>query len=118
MKINPLVIALAMTAFVSPAFAGYGAIAYSQGSNAYGQSWNFQTRWEAEERAMSECSYRGYGCKVVMWFRNACGALALAPGGGYGAAWGNSKYVAQQKAMNACYGDNQSCDLEISFCTD
>ena len=117
MRINSFVVAIAMTTFASPAFAGYGAIAFSQSSKAYGHSWNYQTRWDAEQRAINECSTRGYGCKAVMWFRNACGALALAPRGGYGAAWDTNKYVAQQKAMTECYNHNNSCYIQLSFCT-
>ena len=117
MEIHYLVVAFALTSLASPAFAGYGAIAYSQNSRAHGQSWNYPTRWEAEQRAINECSTRGYGCKAVMWFRSACGALAVSGRGGYGAGWDTSKYVAEQKAMAECYRHNNSCYIELSHCT-
>ena len=51
----------------------HGAIAFSEETGAVGYSYDHPTRDAAETKALEEC---GPGCKVVQWFRNACGALA------------------------------------------
>jgi len=117
MIIKFAVIAIGFSFITTPALAGFGAIAFSQDSGAYGSSWNYQTRWEAEQRAMKECSMHGYGCKVVMWTRNACAALATSPDDGYGSSWAETKYMAENKALNTCYKYNKSCSILTSFCT-
>ena len=86
-----------------PALAGFNAISYSQDTGASGSSWNYQTRSEAEQRAQQECSKHGRGCKAVLWFRNACGALATSTGNAYGASWAESEKLAKYKAINRCH---------------
>ena len=111
-------LAIGFSLITSPAFAGYAAIAFSMETGAYGSSWNYETRWEAEERALDECDEFGPGCEVVNWTRNACTALATSPDDGYGAAWGATEFKAEIKALDACYESNDSCSIRVSFCTD
>ena len=100
------------------ALAGYyGAIAFSQDSGANGRSWNFETKWQAKNRALRECSKHGRGCKVVLWFRNACGALAISPGNGYGASWDSDEYAARRSALRTCYKYNDTCSIKASYCS-
>jgi serine/threonine-protein kinase len=80
----------------------FGAIAYSTTSGAYGYSYDYPTRSEAEARAISECRTRGSGCEVVIWYRNACGALATAPNGARGWAWAATRKKAQNSALEYC----------------
>lgn len=49
--------ALCLAAPVSHAFA-WGCIAVSDSGNAYGYSYSFDKRGEAEDRALNECSAR------------------------------------------------------------
>lgn len=80
----------------------YGAIAYSKSTGAYGYSGDYPTRAIAEERALSECRARGSGCEVVIWFRNACAALATAGNGARGWAWSPTKAKAERSALEYC----------------
>ena len=62
----------------------YGAIAYSSSTGRYGHSYDFGSRSEAEDYARSKC---GSGdCAIKVWFKNACGALAVGRRGGTGGA--------------------------------
>ncbi len=80
----------------------YGAIAYSKSTGAYGYSGDYPTRAIAEERALSECRARGSGCEVVIWFRNACAALATAGNGARGWAWAPTRAKAEGSALDYC----------------
>jgi serine/threonine-protein kinase len=80
----------------------YGAIAYSQSDRRWGYSYNWDSRYEAEQRALQECSAKGRACKVVTWFKNNCGALANGSNGAYGYAWGPNKEAAIRKATRYC----------------
>ncbi len=78
------VLALAFCSTPAAARDYYGAIAFSQGSGADGYSTNYSTQGGAQAKALQEC---GGGCKVILWFKNACGALAVGKGNGYGSGW-------------------------------
>ena len=60
----------------------YGSIAYSQQSGSYGWSIDAYSQADAENSAMNECYRRAGDCKIVMSFRNACGAVAVGEDGG------------------------------------
>lgn len=96
----------------------FAAISYSQDTGSWGTAWNYKNKLEAEQSALRECSKYGSGCEVVMWTRNACAALATSPGGGYGSAWAESKYLAERKALNLCNKSNQSCSIQTTVCND
>jgi hypothetical protein len=96
----------------------YGAIAYSEADNAWGYSRNYSNREEAEQRALDECAARGSGCRVLVWFVNACGALAVANNGAYGSGWGSSLNRAYYEARKVCEKHGGSdCDIKCSVCT-
>jgi serine/threonine-protein kinase len=112
---------LSLATFVSLACAStnaaaqnYGAIAFSQSSGAVGFSYNFRRRDIAEERALEEC---GGGCRVVTWFRNACGALATGNGNGYGSGWASSRGSAERIALNKCAANTRNCRVIRWACT-
>lgn len=109
----------AISLFSTPALAQdyYGAIAYSQDTDAHGWSYDYPTRAEAEARAMSECAQYGRGCEVTTWFRNACGALAVGSNRGWGASWGEDQYAAQAEAMSICRRHDKGCDVVRWACT-
>lgn len=64
----------------------FGAISFSQSTRANGYSYDYKTKEAAQRAANIQCeSYSGTGdCKSVIWFKNACGALATDPNGAYG----------------------------------
>ncbi len=88
----------------------YGAIAYSPSNGARGWSYDYATRGAAEQRAQSECAQHGSGCKVILWFRNACGALAIGSNG-YGSGWGSDEGLADQWAIKTCSQHTSNCKV-------
>ncbi|KST61880.1 hypothetical protein BC008_07350 [Mastigocoleus testarum BC008] len=97
----------------------YGAIAYSEASGSHGFSYDYSNRSAAGVRAMRECENgSGYGdCKVLIWFRNACGALAKAPSGAYGSGWGADRSTAERYAIETCNQHGQKCRVVRWVCT-
>ena len=105
----PLVLASA------PAFAdNFGAIAFSQDNGANGYSYDLGSREEAEERALQEC---GRHCKVVIWFKNACAALATGEGNAYGTGWASERHEAESIAMSKCHENGHGCSVARWACT-
>ncbi|HGY5554687.1 MAG: DUF4189 domain-containing protein [Prochlorococcus sp.] len=92
-------------------------MAFSQDTGASGSAWNYEAKWQAENRSLRECSKHGRGCKVVLWFRNACGALATSPGNGYGTQWNSGEYGARSGALRECRKYNRTCSIKTSFCS-
>ena len=111
-----LALSIVPIAYAQP---NYGAISYSEGTREHGFSFDFQSRGEAEARALSECEQAaGSGdCYVLIWFRNACGALAESPGGGFGSGWGSERAVAEQYALESCNEFGQQCTISQWVCT-
>jgi hypothetical protein len=95
----------------------FGAISYSNTTGAYGYSYDYPSRGQAEERSLNECAARGTGCKVVLWFRNACGALATGTNYGYGFAWATSRGEAEQVALRYCRKYTNNCKIAVWTCT-
>ena len=94
----------------------YGAIAYSPSDGARGWSFDYSSRAAAEQRAVSECSQHGRGCKVILWFRNACGALAIGSNG-YGSGWGTDESIADRYALETCAKYTSNCSVVRRVCT-
>jgi len=97
----------------------FGAIAYSQANRDVGWSYDHSSQSAAENSAYNEC--RGVtgarDCEVVIWFRNACGALAIAPDGAYGSGWGEDQATAERKALQSCDQYAYGCEVERWVCT-
>ncbi len=92
----------------------YGAIAYSPSTHLYGYSYDHEYRSAAEDAAMNYC---GQGdCSVAIWFRNACGALAIGSSG-YGSGWGSNRSRAEAEALNSCRGYSDNCQIQQWVCT-
>jgi len=101
---------------VGAAMAGdkYGAIA-TGANGAYGYSYNYDTREDAENAALYEC---GGTCSVQVWFANACGAVAKGDGA-TGWAWNANKTAAQNNAVASCYDyGGSNCQIVAWACTD
>jgi hypothetical protein len=95
----------------------YGAIAYSPQSGAYGYSYDYNSRADAENVAINNCRQHGTGCEIAIWFRNACGAVATGRNGGWGSAWANSRAAAENMAINYCSNYTTNCSVLVWSCT-
>ena len=101
---------------VMPAEDIYGSLASGDRGGAsfgYGDS-----RASARSRAVTRCGNlaEGTNCREVLWFRNACGALARSADDRQdGVAWGTSRNDAHTKAIAACHAaGGQTCRVATS----
>ncbi len=102
-------------ALAGPAAAdNYGAIAYSPSTGANGYSYNYGSQGAAESSAMSRCN--AMDCKIVIWFRDACGALAVGSSG-YGSSWATTRASAEQGAIAECGKFTGGCATAAWACT-
>jgi len=109
-------VVLAVVPHVAAAQELFGAIAYSDNAHKYGWANNYPTRDGATKAALDGCAKNGPDCRVVLWFRNACGALVTGPDS-HGAAWAESRKAAISKAAKLCAERSEACKLTRSFCT-
>lgn len=96
----------------------FGAIAISPSSKAMGWSFNYNSKWKANQVALNKCRKYASDCKIGVWFRNACGAIAVGANGGWGAHWGNSVKSAKWKAKKTCRKYDSYCQVKRWVCTD
>jgi len=94
--------------------AAYAAIAFSQTSGAAGYWYGAASEGAAEDRALGQC---GSGCSVVIWTRDACAALAVGAGNGYGSYWSTSRSGAINGAINECAARTSGCRLNTIVCS-
>ena len=99
----------------------HGAIAFSQeadGGYAWGIAWSFDSPAGAVAEATDQCrEYGGTGCEEAGWFENACGALAIGDGNGYGTGWGDTLAEAERDALRECRAANADCRVEVARCS-
>jgi len=95
----------------------FGAIAYSQSTRSHGYSYDYGSRAAAEQRAFNECARYGGGCRIAVWFRNACGALAVGGDGGWGTGWHRTRRGAEANAIDKCSGVSYACRVTRWVCT-
>lgn len=94
----------------------FGAIAYSNRTKAHGWAKDFASRAAAEKAALASCAKHADDCTAVLWFKNACGALATGPkGSGWG--WAETQSLADSGAMNACAKHSTACTVKRRVCT-
>ncbi len=89
----------------------WGSIFFSTSNLANGYSYRQPSREDAEDAAFETCSSGADDCEKAVSFRNACGALAVGRGNGWGASWGSEKSSAQRKAMNICRQNTSGCRI-------
>ena len=96
----------------------YGAIAFSPSTSAHGYSFDYANRAAAEKRAINECEKDGGSgdCKAILWFHNACGALAVGDNA-YGSGWGTDIRYASQYAVESCEKFTDNCKVVRWVCT-
>jgi hypothetical protein len=106
--------ALAMQAAPASARDYYGAIAFSVENGALGWAYDYGSRSEAENEATSKC---GDSCSAVLWFRNACGAIATSSDHSYGTGWATERGEAEAIAMRGCRQHANDCSVSRWVCT-
>jgi serine/threonine-protein kinase len=94
----------------------YGAIAYSPSTGAHGWAYDYGSRAAAEQVALSNCGQHADDCVVPIWFRNACGALAVGADG-YGSGWGSNRNLAERYALQSCRKYTSGCWIKRWACT-
>ena len=98
----------------------HGSIAFSQdddGAYAWGIAWSFDSSAAAEAEALGQCrEYGGTRCAEAGWFQEACGALAIGDGNGYGTGWGATTGEAERDALAQCRVSNEDCRIEVARC--
>lgn len=103
-----------------PAWANrWGAIATDAQTGQAGTIEGQQSKAKAEQAALAICAMRGAkGCKVVLAFRNECGAAVLG-GGHLSVAGGATQQEAEQTTMAMCNerGNGAACTVVYSKCS-
>jgi hypothetical protein len=92
----------------------FGAIAFSTSNGAAGVSYDYSSGFDAQAIAIQRC---GNDCTVVLTFTNACGALAVGAGRGYGTAWASNRQEAESIAMSYCSSNTTGCGPTLWACT-
>lgn len=95
----------------------YGSIAFSQETGVFGYSFNWPSKSAAQRRALKYCKPRAWDCKIVVNFYNACGALAVGDGNGYGVGWAETRRQAERTAMANCRAYTSDCYIKQSVCS-
>jgi serine/threonine-protein kinase len=111
-----LILVLLLCPAVAVAAEYFGAIAYSQGKRAHGWGKDYPSRQQAEKAALANCAKYAEDCSVVVWFKNACGALSLGPKGA-GWAWAHKQSDADRAATRACAQHSNACTVTQRMCT-
>ena len=103
---------LSLFATVPPAHAAdsFGAIAYSPATQAVGWSYSYSTRSGAEQKALSGCTPHARDCRIAIWFKNACGAVAVGANG-WGSGWAATSTGAKNKAVHVCSRHTRNCQV-------
>jgi serine/threonine protein kinase, bacterial len=92
----------------------WGALAYSDSTGRYGFAYDYITQAEAINSAVERCKARD--CRGVVWFRNGCGAFAKG-NGAYGWGIGDTRAVAEAKALAECRKRGGGCSIIQWACT-
>jgi hypothetical protein len=81
----------------------YSALAYSPSTQITGLGGNPSYLPFAEDEALGACLSRGgTDCKVVLWWKDGWGALAVGTNGAWGTDWDADEEGAAYKALQAC----------------
>ena len=95
----------------------YGAIAYSAKDKGAGWSYGWNSESKAEQVALDNCSKHGSQCKVIVWYRDSCGAVVT---DGDIVTWGqaSAKRTASQSALDKCIkAGGKKCAVETAQCS-
>ncbi|HXP75651.1 MAG TPA: DUF4189 domain-containing protein [Stellaceae bacterium] len=95
----------------------YGAIAYGADSAAVGWSYDYETKRDAERRALTDCAKHGDDCKLVVSLFNSCGAVAAGDNKRFAVGQAPKSEDAQSSALAACtrHGGTK-CEIQAWSC--
>ncbi|WP_158505995.1 protein kinase domain-containing protein [Picosynechococcus sp. NKBG15041c] len=96
----------------------FGAIAFSEATGEYGYVIDVASQAEAEQAAVDDCEFfaESGDCQALVWFQNACGAIAMGPEA-YGSGWGADVATAEAAAVDVCSDFGSGCEVVDSICT-
>ena len=94
----------------------FGALAYSPSTGAHGWSKDHASQKAAQRAALKGCSRHAKDCRPLVWFKNACGALAVSAKA-YGWGWGTTQALADAEALKACGKHATGCKVTQQVCT-
>ena len=116
LRVSQLLLLAALVPCTASAQDYYGAIAYSADTKAHGWAKDYPARAAAEKAALDGCAKHADDCSPVLWFKNACGALATGPKGS-GWAWAAAQEAADRAALRACAQRSSACTVKQRVCT-
>jgi serine/threonine-protein kinase len=100
-------------------FSTYAAVAFSSSTGSYGYAWNYGTRGEAEQAALSRCT--ASDGRIVGWVQGGWLVLAIGENNLYGVGWeygdGATNTVAEQRAINECHSRGDNVRTLICLCS-
>jgi len=103
---------------ISTGGSEWGAIAISPSTYAWGDSYSYRTRAQAERRAMSECTSNASDCVIASTFYRQCAAVATRDGGNWASGLGSSVEQSARDALGACgRGGHSDCQILAVTCT-
>ena len=97
--------------------AEFGAIAYSNTTGSYGYSHNYATRGQAERVAQANCLAYARDCRVIVYFYNACAALAVGNSFGYGYGYAPGPKQSRSIALANCRVNDRGCQVVRTVCS-
>lgn len=97
--------------------AEFGAISYSPRTGSYGYSHNYATRGQAEGVAQSSCLAYARDCRVIVYFYNACAALAVGNRFGYGYGYAAGPKQSRSIALANCRANDRGCEVKRTVCS-
>jgi serine/threonine-protein kinase len=110
-------LAVGLTTPTVASAAQFGAIAYSTATGSHGFSYGYATRGQAERAALGNCAAYAGDCQVLVYFYNACGALAVGRHLGYGYAWNVRRSAARAAALANCRVNDSGCQVVRWVCS-
>jgi len=117
-RISASIAVLTALAGTGPALAdSYGAIAYSPSTGTLGWSNANDNRGDAESVARRNCDSSADDCRIAIWFRNGCSAVAVGHRGGWGSGWGYDNREAQRQAIGSCGRQTGTCRVIRRQCS-
>jgi ATP-dependent protease ClpP protease subunit len=77
-------------------------------------SWNYPSRSAGDQGALRACNGP---CKIAIWFRYTCAAIAIGERGGWGTALHANAGVAARSALTNCAKFDTNCALKTTVCS-
>ncbi len=112
-----MVLGTSLTCANALAFDHFGAIAMSSSTGATGYSYNYPNEIAAENAARAFCGQ--FDCVSVMWFNNACGAIAEGFGNLAGWSWNENEANAAYSAFEECTATGAAgCHVVAQVCSE